>query len=316
MGRVLLLFIDGVGIGRPDPARNPLVDTDILATFLPDDWQPMPDGGRPATLPEPVRRHPLPAGGRLRATDPSLGIGGLPQSATGQTTLFTGVNAAAELGHHLYGFPGPTLRRILQEHSILKRAGERGLSAAFFNAFRPIFFELGDAIWEKPMSASSWMNRAAGLHFRSFDDLRAGRALYHDYSNREAIHRGFDLPEWSPEEAGQRLAGLAGSVDLGVFEFFMTDRVGHTGDLTQARPIVQDLDRFVAAVVHAIDPHEQTVVVTSDHGNVEEMSVRSHTHHPVPTMAWGPGADRLIERLGRLEDFAPALLAAATGELS
>ena len=97
MSRVLLLFIDGVGIGRPDPARNPLVETETLATFLPADWQPLPDGGRPADLPEPVRRGALPAGGRFRSTDPSLGIGGLPQSATGQATLLTGVNAAAIL---------------------------------------------------------------------------------------------------------------------------------------------------------------------------------------------------------------------------
>ena len=82
MSRILLIFIDGVGIGRPDPARNPLADTLLLSNFLPEDWQPTGDGGRPASLPAVVRQAPLPAGGRVRAVDASLGVVGLPQSAT------------------------------------------------------------------------------------------------------------------------------------------------------------------------------------------------------------------------------------------
>jgi hypothetical protein len=63
--------------------------------------------------------------------DASLGVPGLPQSATGQTSILTGVNAPAEMGRHISGFPGPTLRRILFEHSVLKRIRERGLSAKY-----------------------------------------------------------------------------------------------------------------------------------------------------------------------------------------
>lgn len=313
MSRVLLVFIDGVGIGRADRSANPLIDLELLGNTLPSDWAPPVEGGRPDRLPAPVREAPLPGGGIARSTDASLGMPGLPQSATGQTTLFTGINAAQELGHHLYGYPGPTLRRILVEHSILKRAAAMNRRAAFLNAYHPLFFELGEAVWERPMSASSWNNRAASLPFMTLEDVRARRALYHDFTNRDPRTRAGDLPEWSAEEAGRVLAEAAAGQDLAIYEYFLTDRVGHTGDLSAARSIVEPLDRFLGAAVRAADLSEQTIVVTSDHGNVEEMSRKSHTLNPVPTLVFGPDAARLAEKLGRLEDFAGALLSRVGG---
>lgn len=308
MSRVLLIFIDGVGIGRPDPERNPLAGLRVLGNFLPDAWSPPSDGGRPATLPTLHRSAPLPRGGRAGVIDASLGVTGLPQSATGQTTLFTGVNGAEIMGHHLYGCPGPTLQKAILSHSILKRINEIGLRGAFLNAYRPLFFERGEAVWsEVRMSASSWTNRAAGLPFMSYDDLAAGRALYHDFTLREARKHGYEGPELSPEEAGRRLIQAATPHDLAIYEFFLTDRVGHTGDMPLARRLTEELDRFLAAAVEAADLATTHVIVTSDHGNVEEMSTKSHTHHPVPGLVWGPRADTLLSRLRRLEDFAGVL---------
>ncbi len=311
--RVVLIFVDGLGIGRDDPATNPLSGTSILGQFLPAAWQPPADGGRPGVIPEPFRREPLPRNGRMRAVDASLGMAGLPQSATGQTTLFTGRNAAQVLGHHHYGFPGPRLRQVLVEGSILRLAVEAGATAAFLNAYRPLFFELGDAVWDRPMSASTWNNKAAGLPFMTLDDLAAERAVYHDFTNRDLVRKGFDVPERRPEEAGRILAGAARHHRLSIYEYFLTDRVGHTGDLDQAQALVRELDRFLASAIEQFDLTDTHVVLTSDHGNIEDMSTKSHTHNPVPALVWGPEADALIERLGRLEDFAGALLACVTG---
>ncbi len=33
-----------------------------------------------------------------------------------------------------------------------------------------------------------------------------------------------------------------------------------------------------------------TIVITSDHGNLEDLSVRTHTRNPVPLAVSGPGA--------------------------
>src|ERR1051325_10706613 len=114
---VLLIFIDGVGIGtRGD--HNPL---DGLASEFFSVFQ----GEEPR----------LPFGGRMAITDARLGVEGLPQSATGQTTILTGVNASRLIGRHLHGYASPRLKEVLAEHSIYKQIVARGHSATFANAY-------------------------------------------------------------------------------------------------------------------------------------------------------------------------------------
>src|SRR6185503_15765345 len=97
---------------------------------------------------------------RAWGVDASLGVPGLPQSATGQTAILTGENGPAIMGHHLSGFPGPTLRRVLFERSLLKRIRERGRSATFLNAFRPEYFTMPHA--QRRLSATSLATLASG----------------------------------------------------------------------------------------------------------------------------------------------------------
>jgi 2,3-bisphosphoglycerate-independent phosphoglycerate mutase len=322
MRSIVLVFIDGLGLGDPESPTNPCVHPalDILANFRPGEWTPPRDGGRPESLPVLWRRGPMPFGGVARVTDASLGVLGLPQSATGQTTIFTGLNAALVLGRHLYAYPTVTLQRILMEHSILKRVVDAGLPAVFANAFRPIFFELGDAVWKRSMSASSWANRAAGLPFMTIEDLKERRAVYQDITHdslrarftprgRSAVPvRGVDLPLREPEEAGTILASIASEHAFTLFEFFQTDKAGHAQDRDKAERELLKLERFLLAVLEDLDLTTSTLVVTSDHGNVEDLSTKSHTHNPVPTLVFGQDAPLVADRLDRLEHFTPAIL--------
>ena len=54
----------------------------------------------------------------FRPIDATLGVPGLPPSATGQTSLLTGINAARHAGGHQLGLPGPTLRPLIESDSI------------------------------------------------------------------------------------------------------------------------------------------------------------------------------------------------------
>ena len=322
MRSILLVFIDGLGLGDGDSPSNPCAHPglDLLANFRPGDWSPPKDGGRPESLPNLLRRRPLPYPGIGRVTDASLGVPGLPQSATGQTTIFTGINAAAVLGRHLYAYPTITLQRILMEHSILKRVADAGLPALFANAFRPLFFELGDAVWKRGMSASTWANRAAGLPFKTIEDLEKHRAVYQDITHDslrmrfmprgrgQGQVRGVDIPLREPEEAGAILASIAGKHAFTLFEFFQTDKAGHAQDREKAERELLKLERFLRALLAKLDLETSTLVVTSDHGNVEDLSTKSHTHNPVPTLVFGRDAAALAERLEQLEGFTPAIL--------
>lgn len=308
--RFVFVFMDGVGLGDPGSPANPLRDSEltILANFRPPDWLPPEEGGRPESLPEVQRNSDLPHGGRVVATDASMGIPGLPQSATGQTAIFTGENAALAMDRHMYGYPTPTLQKIIMRASILKRLTEAGRKGVFLNAFRQIFFDLGEDVWKKPLSATTWTNRAAGLPFKSMDDLKGKRAVYQDITHDSLQHRGIGIPLREPEEAGEILARASEEHDFTLFEFFQTDKAGHTQDEEKALHELRKLERFLASTLDTLDLEETTCIITSDHGNIEDLSRKMHTHNPVPTLVFGRDCDELAAQFDRLERFTPEIL--------
>jgi hypothetical protein len=288
--RFLLFFIDGVGVGSDDETINPLATGRFPSLLLTEKRRPDSEVGPPGM-----------AGG----LDASLGVKGLPQSATGQTAILTGVNAPAALGHHMSGFPGPTLRKILLERSILKRLLAAGASAEFANAFGPRFFERPEA--ERRMSATTMATLASGRPFRTWEDLVAGRAVVHDLTHWRMREWGYDLPLRAPEEAGRILAAqtLHGDAPRAftLFEYFETDRAGHARDREGALRCLEDVDRALRTVLSSVDLATTTVAVVSDHGNLEDERVATHTMNPAFFAAWGVGSGGAPPE--RLTDIAP-----------
>ncbi len=307
--RIAFVFVDGVGLGPAGPA-NPLAvpGLEILRNLRDAAWIPPADGGRPDSLPAVVRDTPLPHRGLALATDPSLGIGGLPQSATGQTSILTGENGAAAMGRHMYGYPTPTLQKILMRSSIFKTLAEANRPTAFLNAFGPRFFDLGEEVWSQPLSATTWAVRASGLPFRSFADLQEDRAVFHDIDHASLQADPGGIEPRDPAGAGRIFAREAGELEFSLFEFFQTDKAGHTMDREKADRELLKLERFLAAALDELDLEETTLILTSDHGNIEDLSTKMHTHNPVPTLVFGRGVPFFAKRLDRLENFTPAIL--------
>lgn len=293
--RILMIFIDGLGIGRKDPAINPFaaLPSQIFIDFLDE---PCTD---------------LIHGGVALRVDASLDVEGLPQSATGQTALLTGVNAAAAIGRHLNGFPTQKLRNILNEHSILKKLSEAGLSAAFINVFNPLFFEALEQNLPVRASVTTVANMAASLPFFGIDDLVKRRAVYQDFTNKLLIEKGFDAPVFLPREAGEILAQSVPQYDFCLYEYFQSDVTAHTQDRSRAIEEAEKLDEFLLAVLENTNLKETSILLTSDHGNLEDLSSAKHTSNPVPLLIWGPLADQkpLIESI---LDVAPLIIKTLT----
>lgn len=291
---VLLFFIDGLGIGARGPA-NPLdglEDASPLAVF--QDEQPE-----------------IPFNGALVRTDATLGVPGRPQSASGQTTILTGVNAPATLGYHKQGFPNQALREIIQAHSIFLQLKRAGITPnTFANAYTPLFFTSRPR-W---VSATTTAVEAAGMSFRNLDDLQQGRAVFQDYTNRMLIERGLNVEPCTPEQAAQTLAALVAEHRFTLYEYFITDKIGHTQDMEAARIVLADLARLIRTLLALIDLERTTVVLTSDHGNIEDLSVRNHTLNQVPTLIWGAQRERIKKYVSSLADITPAIIAALTEE--
>lgn len=295
--RVLLFFIDGVGVGGDDADVNPLATGEFPALRLTRSRYPDSPSGPPALA------HGL---------DAALGVPGLPQSATGQTAILTGVNAPAAMGRHMSGFPGPTLRKILLEHSLLKSLREAGLDATFLNAFGPRFFETPETA--RRLSATTLATMASGARFRDWNDLAAGRAVVHDLTHWRMREWGYNLEPRTPEEAGAIIAREAMRADFSLFEYFETDRAGHDQDRPRAMRCLGDVNRALETVLASVDLETATVLVASDHGNLEDGTVRTHTENPAFFAAWGVGAveaARDPEQVpARLTDLAPMIVRA------
>jgi hypothetical protein len=300
---VLVCFLDGVGLGPDDPLTNPLAraSTPALREVL----------GGPLVAPGTLERD----GALLRAADAALGVPGLPQSATGQTALLCGVNAPAAEGRHVSAYPTQGLRALLRQHSLFARLARRGRRVALANAYSPEYFA-AIAARRLRMAAVTFAAQAAGVRLRSVDDLRRGRAVFHDLTHARLRAWGYDLPALTPRESGRRLARLAADYDLTFFEFFLTDLAAHGRIALCTDDVVGMVDDLVAGVLEVRGP-ATTVVVTSDHGNLEDERSLQHTTNPVPVLAVGPGRAAFRD-VRAITDVAPAILAllAAGDEVS
>ncbi|MFQ5658237.1 MAG: peptidase, partial [Candidatus Methylomirabilales bacterium] len=282
---ILLLMVDGVGLGELDMVRNPLAVAQTRWFRCFRSQVPVTDGC--VVVP----------------TDAALGVPGLPQSATGQTTLLTGLNAPLLAGRHIQGFCTPTLSSMLAAHSLFRIVSRLGGRVACANAFT-------DVTLKRPRfhSVSTVAGRAAGIRLRDLGDLSRGEALYHDFTNRLLRTWGYAVPLFSPEEAARRLIEITEAHDLTYYEYLQTDLAGHAQDMDRAVALLETLDRFVSTLVELLDVARHLLVLVSDHGNVEDLSNGSHTWNRVPTMVWGYGKDRFARRIQALTDISPTLL--------
>ncbi len=285
--KIIFIFIDGVGIGENDHSKNPFV-TAASTVF--------PYQGKLETIKKGV----------VVPTDATLGVEGFPQSATGQTTLFTGINAPLFLGHHLWGFPNTKLNHVLSKFNILKRIREKGGMSTFINTYRPMFFITGGRL---PYSVTTVSAVSAGVRLNTLDDIRDRRSLYHDFTCRVLINEGYDVPLFTPEEAGKILANSAMDYDFTLYEYFLTDRSGHDlRDTQKAVSLVKQLEIFIESVLQNTDLSSTLVILSSDHGNFEDLSQKGHTKNPVPTILWGIGREEIGRKICSLCDVTPALL--------
>ena len=289
---VLLFFIDGLGIG----ARGPFNPLDSL----------------PNAAPLAVFQNETPEtflDGLVVPTDPRLGIEGRPQSASGQTTILTGINAPATIGYHKQGFPNKPLLEIIGRHSIFRQLTDAGVQPiTFANAYTSRFFD------ERPrwISATTAAVEAAGLRFRTVEDVRNDDAVFMDYSNRILIERGEGVAERSEHEAATVLSNIVTQNRFTLYEYFITDKVGHAQDMAEARSVLTSLALFLRETLIRLDLKRTTVILTSDHGNIEDLSSRNHTLHAVPTIVWGAQRERIAARINNLADITPAIVALLT----
>jgi len=295
---VLMIFLDGVGIGKKDPATNPFFTTTLPAIrslcggTLPYHSQPRIHHTQCSVIP-------------VNAT---LGIAGLPQSGTGQTTLMTGMNAARIVGKHFGPYPYSTLRPMLQEENIFVRLQRGGKKPYFVNAFPSKYFDYYTTRMSRLSTLSSaWLSTGKPLH--THEDLASGKALSADITSEEWNKMGFPpVPEISIAEAGKRLCRFTRDHHFVLYEYYLTDHAGHSRSMKEAVDVLGNVDALIAAIVEHFNFRDHLLIITSDHGNLEDLSTKSHTRNPVPLIVAGRGHKEIARRVRSLAHITPILL--------
>lgn len=305
--RFIFFFIDGVGIGMRN-GNNPFVSADPEILRL---WKGSAYDNN---------------GISLKAIDPLLGIPGTPQSATGQTTIFTGINIPALLSKHIGSFPNRLMRKIIMKENLLLKLDNSGKTAKFINAYPHhseifsnsnvriddegglIFSDEFPDKFKKRISVTSSILISNNMVPFDTEDIKKKRSLYQDYSNRSLLKYGLDLPIFSPEDAAGVLYNTSSDYDLILYEFFQSDLYGHRRSKTEQVELISNLDILLSTLISLLDQEKDTLLITSDHGNLEESSGKLHTQNPVPLITWGRGSKELPERIDDLSDITPEIL--------
>jgi len=306
--RILFLFLDGIGLGSSDPEINPfaLADMPNLEGLL---------GGKKLVLDSlPVSEDGYnleTERATLVALDAGLGVDGLPQSATGQAVLLTGINVPAEIGCHYGPKPNKEVAAYLRNGNIFSTLSSKGLKSGLINAYPQGYFDSIQS-GRRLYSAIPLAVTSAGIPLMTDQDLNTGKAISADFT-AEGWRDRLNLPDTlvlTTVEAGERIALLAENYDLAFFEYWLSDYAGHGQDMQAAVNLLITLDEVLGGLLGGWDDQQGLILITSDHGNMEDLSTRRHTPNPVPALLIGEPALRqtFLSGLKDITGITPAIL--------
>ena len=308
--KVLFIFLDGIGLGENNPESNPFANAKM------PNLNQLLDGRSLFAESAPfVGEHAT-----LLAIDPHVGLSGLPQSATGQAILMTGKNIPMELGYHYGPKPNPEVAEYLKGETLFSKSVDAGKKASLLNAYPPRYFdgiESGKRIYSSiPMAVTN-----AGFSLFTDKDYYEERALSADFIGEGwRTMLGFpDAPVYNAPQAGRKLVSLAMEYDFSLFEYWASDYAGHKQQMETAVGLMETFDGVLGGMKNDEGRmmNELLVVVTSDHGNMEDLSTRKHTDAMVPALVIGEKSAReeFTREMKDLTHVAPAIWRMVSGKL-
>jgi bisphosphoglycerate-independent phosphoglycerate mutase (AlkP superfamily) len=295
---ILLIFLDGVGLGDDDPAKNPfsVAETPTLNALA---------GGH-----RWVRSTGMQVSDRaiFIPTDPRMGIPGRPQSASGQATILTGRNIPQLIGEHYGPRPNLAIRELLAQDNFFKQVVAHGLTAALIEAYPPPFHHSINS-GKRLRSSYQQALHEAGLPLFGEEMIYSGDALAVDWTGEGwRLHLGYtDTPIYTPPDAGRRMVEISRRYDFAFFSHWMSDTVGHRGTVQDGARLLEIFDGVMQGALETWQDDEGLIIITSDHGNLEDLSHGKHTENDVATVVIGAGKESFVQGLVTLADLVPRM---------
>ena len=301
--KFLFLFLDGVGLGPAHSETNPFAQAKMPNLHRLLDGHRLVQNQQTRITTRRATCIPL---------DACLGVEGRPQSASGQASLLTGQNIPELLGEHYGPKPNTAIRSVLEKNgNLFSKLKRSGFSVSLLNAFPEGYFEAIDSGRRLP-GAIAMAARAAGVPLKTTEDLFKGEAISADFT-AQGWHDHLKLPNTPvlpPEIAGSHLAKLSEAYDFAFFEYWLSDYIGHRRDMKAALEILETFDQVLGGLLSTWNDEQGLILLTSDHGNLEDLSVRNHTRNPVPACVIGAPTMReaFTQQLHDLTDIYPAVM--------
>ncbi|MEJ5349988.1 MAG: metalloenzyme [Melioribacteraceae bacterium] len=296
MHSTLMIFLDGVGIGKRDYQFNPFFKyqfkmfTEIFGE-----------------IPHLENQHLSVNGRYVFPIDALLGIPDIPLSGTGQTSIFCGVNAQKILGKHFGPYPHSELIPVIKEKNIFIEFLRRKKKVAFVNAYPKIFFDYVKR-GKRILSVTTLSCLLSNVRLNKIKDIHQGKALSADIENYRLINKmNYKLPLFTPEKAAKRLLRIANKNHFTLFEYFYTDHLGHGRNLELFDRTIHVFDNFIYYVIKNL-PSNMTLLICSDHGNFEDLSIKAHTLNPALGIAAGKFGSTLAKKIKKLNHIKSAIL--------
>jgi len=292
-----MIFIDGVGIGKKDKEYNPFFKFgfNTFQTLFGD----IPSLENPFLIGDNKYLFP---------SDANLEVTGLPQSGTGQASLFCGFNAAKLVGKHFGPFPySTTLLKIKNDH-ILAYFNRNKNKSYFANAYPKPFFDYLNSGRERlgVTAASCRLNK---IKFNTISDVRKGTALTAEIINNRWNDRlNYNLSNIKPQTAARRLLRLSEKNKFTLYEFYLLDNLGHLRIKDELERFHNIIDLFLFTILTEYNYKKTTVIICSDHGNFEDLSTKTHTRNPSLTITAGKYAEELFNSVKSIMDIKSAII--------
>ena len=297
MNPVLMIFLDGVGVGKKDKVYNPFIKNGFntfttLFSDIPTLDKPVLTGSKKFLFP----------------VDANLNLEGLPQSGTGQASLFCGFNAAKLAGKHFGPFPFSSTIQHVKENHILTDYINSGRSGYFANAYPKPFFNYIKS-GKTRLGVTATCCKLNNFRFNSVSDVRQGKALTAEIINERWNSRlGYNLRSIKPQTAARRLLRIAEKYKFTLYEFYLLDHLGHYRIKAEFDIIYNTLDLFLFTILTEYNDKHMTIIICSDHGNFEDLSVKMHTRNPSLTMTAGKYAENLFLSVKKIQDMKPSII--------
>lgn len=284
--RVMMIFVDGLGVGRNNPDINPLVrfKFNFFNQFF---------GAFPTIRNSKIENKYF----AIKPINATMGVEGLPQSGTGQTAIFCGFNASKFIGKHFGPYPYSTLKPLIQQKNIFTELEKRNFKTYFSNAYPQKFFDyLNNG--RKTLSVTTFSYLSANKKLNDVNSLLNRKAITAEIKNDIWNSKlGYNIPVVEPQEAGKIFYEISREYHFNLFEYFLTDYAGHSRDFDYAYDVLCRLDGFLEGIISQMNFSKDLLILVSDHGNIEDLSVKGHTRNPAVGIFVGRKHKELAEKI-------------------